>query len=333
MNTKQDEKKSAKADVCFIILNYNEWKYTQKCISSIDSLDNSGKDLHIVIVDNASANNSVEILKELYHNRDNVHLIVNTRNEGVAAGNNTGFRFIRDNYECDFVITVNSDVTFVQKDFIIRLYKLYDEHPFHVAGPDIYVPDISYHQNPRMLIKDYPSVGQVERMKAKRLSMEKHFQKRDFYAVKRFIVSRYRHACWVRHSYALKQRLNRLIKRAEHIPGMYYPRQMEGVCLHGACLIFDSRYIGARDILFNPLTFLYFEEQILSLDCFLNNWNMIYFPQLVVDHVNGGSTFSQKQNFRDFCKSRKNVLKRTRESADIYLNYLRQKAGLLSKGP
>ena len=60
--------------------------------------------------------------------------------------------------------------------------------------------------------------------------------------------------------------------------------------LHGACVIFSSKYINSHEEAFPEYTFLYMEEDILALRCKKMGYNTYYFPELKVIHKEDVST-------------------------------------------
>ena len=63
-----------KIDVCFIILHYMDQNLTERTVASISGLN----DIHnskIVIVDNASPNESGKKLKQLYEKNNSIEVI------------------------------------------------------------------------------------------------------------------------------------------------------------------------------------------------------------------------------------------------------------------
>ena len=88
-----------------IILNYNDYKNTLKMIEKIKNykcLD------HIVIVDNASTDESKEKLKQL--EKGNIKLIEAKENKGYAYGNNLGLKYLEKETTCELAIISNPDV-------------------------------------------------------------------------------------------------------------------------------------------------------------------------------------------------------------------------------
>lgn len=69
-----------------IICNYNKCEYVVNCIQSV--IESKTDDYDIFVVDNASTDNSVTRIRELYG--DKVNLLVNQENLGGSGGFNTG---------------------------------------------------------------------------------------------------------------------------------------------------------------------------------------------------------------------------------------------------
>lgn len=306
MNTKQH------INICFLILHYIDIKLTSKTIESIMQLnhfDNS----KIVVVDNASPNDSGEILKEKYKDIKEIHFILTKLNNGFSAGNNIGFQYIKDNYISDFVIAINNDILFPQKDFIDKLMVLYAEKPFWVAGPDVYEPHRCFHSNP--MYEHLLSIQEIRKM-MEETECEKQKLKKFFslYGFKIYIRDSFRKSKKIR----LLVKLNRFIRRQRK----KYKERSEGIVLHGACLIFDKRFCEKNNKLFVPLTFMYGEELLLALQCKKNNWEIRYFPELLVWHFSGGSTQSTKLNYREYCRKSIIELERKQEAKRIYVEQL-----------
>ena len=71
-----------------------------------------------------------------------------------------------------------------------------------------------------------------------------------------------------------------VLKKVYEVGNNWFPRQKENVILQGACLIFSAHYMAVHEKLFEPETFLYYEEAILYARA----------PSLKVWHKEGGST-------------------------------------------
>lgn len=105
-----------------VILNYNDYKTTLDLINRIkyyDEIDN------IVVVDNKSTNNSLEMLKK---SNDNTWcLIASSENKGYASGNNIGIKYLIDNFNVDIIGIVNPDIIF-SNEFICEIKKSFEKY-------------------------------------------------------------------------------------------------------------------------------------------------------------------------------------------------------------
>lgn len=95
-----------------VILNYNNFDDTKECI---DSLINNTINISntIVVVDNASLDDSLEKLVDLY--KEKCVYIKNDENLGYAGGNNIGIKYALD-HGADYVCILNND-TVIPMDF------------------------------------------------------------------------------------------------------------------------------------------------------------------------------------------------------------------------
>lgn len=117
-----------------IVLNYNSWESTFKCVESI--IFNCSLKYKIYIIDNGSTNNSYDILSRKYNNNSKIEIINNKVNLGYAAGNNVGIRrAIQKGIE--YCIITNNDVLF-KKNTIENLYNFIKEKDDAIIiGPKI----------------------------------------------------------------------------------------------------------------------------------------------------------------------------------------------------
>lgn len=109
--------------VGIVILNYNAYYETVKCVASIRNIL---KELYqIVIVDNGSNNCSYEYLRKYYQGKAAIDVIKSSQNVGFAKGNNIGIRYLRERYRLEFILLLNSDIIMVDKAYIQKLVKQY----------------------------------------------------------------------------------------------------------------------------------------------------------------------------------------------------------------
>ena len=125
--------------VAVIILNYKSWEET---IKEADLCNEylGVKFEDIVIVDNASPNESAEMLKKENRNRNYV-LIESDKNAGYAVGNNIGMRYAYEQgYKYAWIL--NNDIIIEDKDIIDKLIKIFEKDKnIAVVNPDVYAPN------------------------------------------------------------------------------------------------------------------------------------------------------------------------------------------------
>lgn len=112
-------------NLAIIILNYESYWETIQCV---DSIINHSIHTHILIVDNASSNDSVEKLHKAYNYSDDIEIIQSKKNLGFAKGNNLGIRYARKKWNVDYVLLLNSDTKMLQHDYIDRLLSVENSH-------------------------------------------------------------------------------------------------------------------------------------------------------------------------------------------------------------
>ncbi len=104
--------------VSVIIVNQNGKKYLEKCLTS---LKNQGyKNIEIILVDNASIDDSVDFTKKIF---PDAKIKINSENLGFAEPNNIGYNLS----EGDYVLFLNND-TEVKKDFLHPLVSILESN-------------------------------------------------------------------------------------------------------------------------------------------------------------------------------------------------------------
>lgn len=111
--------------IAIVILNYEAYRETEKCVESIlkKKLDVVG----IVIVDNASRNNSFLYLTRKYQNNSKIRMIKSYENLGFARGNNLGIKVAREEWKADFILLLNSDTVILEEDYLAKVLGKYEQ--------------------------------------------------------------------------------------------------------------------------------------------------------------------------------------------------------------
>ncbi len=111
--------------VVFIILNYKTYQDT---INLTKKMYNDGlEDKCVLVVDNASPNESYKALKEQLGELKNVEVIASKTNGGYAKGNNIGLRYAKK-YNPKYMCIINNDVLF-SMETIDHLCEWYEKIP------------------------------------------------------------------------------------------------------------------------------------------------------------------------------------------------------------
>lgn len=121
--------------VSIVILNYLNYKDTIECVDSIIKMNYDIEG--IVIVDNNSNNESFEVLSKKYKRINKIIVVKTGKNYGFAKGNNIGIHIARQKFHTDFILVVNNDVIFMQKDYLKNLLEKYSEK-VGVIGSEIH---------------------------------------------------------------------------------------------------------------------------------------------------------------------------------------------------
>lgn len=114
-----------------LILNYNDAQNTIKLSRVLETYDCIRK---VVIVDNRSTDNSLELIKEASLS-SKVILLVTDKNGGYGYGNNYGFDYLKHSLNANYVLLCNPDVSIWEED--IKALELFlDGHSdYLVAAP------------------------------------------------------------------------------------------------------------------------------------------------------------------------------------------------------
>jgi N-acetylglucosaminyl-diphospho-decaprenol L-rhamnosyltransferase len=130
-----------------VVVSYNTQELTRKCLESVGaSLDRSGLEADVCVVDNASSDGSADMVRARF---PEVRLIANQENLGFARANNVGLRALgldgKDQQSADTselrVLLLNPD-TEVQGEAIGTLCRFMDSQPgTGLAGASLLHPD------------------------------------------------------------------------------------------------------------------------------------------------------------------------------------------------
>ncbi len=281
----------------FVILHYLVADATIDCVESI-RMHCKNDNYHIVIVDNNSANGSLEKLEQRYANMREIHILHNIVNDGFARGNNVGYEYCKNNLKCNYIAVLNNDIVLLSDNFIAQSEDDYIMHGYGVIGPDIISGKNGLHSNP---------MKGVINTKAKADAVEKH--------INRNIPLLYMHM--LKPAQYVK---NALTKKRRKETSLISNSNEADTKLHGSCLIFTPVFLREFAEPFDPGTFLYMEEDILWLRCKQHNIAMHYEPTILVRHEEDVSTDMKMR--RDERRKQIQYLKNHKISLQVLRKYL-----------
>lgn len=115
------------------VVTYNNSKVIEKFINSIFNITNN-IDFEIIIIDNNSSDNTVEIIK---NNFKNVKLIKNDKNIGFGAAHNVAIKLGKGKYH----LVLNPDIIFTENTIEKLINFMEENSDIGLVSPKIIFPD------------------------------------------------------------------------------------------------------------------------------------------------------------------------------------------------
>lgn len=270
--------------ISFVVLHY---LVDDETISTVNSILKNVQEARVIIVDNASPNNSFEILCDYYQNNDKVTIIKNDRNAGYASGINLGYHHAKNLGNSDFIVAMNNDMEILQEDFYQRVQEIYGRTGFYVFGPDIYSTSAQKHQNPekvslRTLESVNKEIDKINYLQQQTKSLRLKSLLKNIPLVKPLY-------------YGLKKQLKKEV---------FIEEEQVDAMLHGSFYIFSPDFMKVRDYALYPKTTFYCEAQILDYECHRDQLKRIYSPKIKVLHHEDVATDAVNENFEQKMKKK-----------------------------
>jgi GT2 family glycosyltransferase len=118
-------------EMYIVLVNWNKPFLTLECVKSIRK--SNFKNYKIVVVENGSTDNSVELLT----NNDDFHLIISSENLGYTGGNNIAIKYcLKQNL--DFIFLLNNDTLLLPDTIGILLNSAKKDNTIGIIQPKIF---------------------------------------------------------------------------------------------------------------------------------------------------------------------------------------------------
>lgn len=127
-----------KKELSIVIVNYNKYELTQRCIESVISTVLDIK-YEIIVVDNCSSNESYKQLKQMNEKYEEVNIIANSQNRGFGYGNNTGVDLCKYNN----ILLLNPDVVVLENAISKMLDRILGDESIGIIGSKLLNEDLT----------------------------------------------------------------------------------------------------------------------------------------------------------------------------------------------
>ena len=114
-------------NVAIVIVNYRTGELVVNCLEALKNILNQS--VKVIIVDNLSGDNSVDLIGEWVSTNKNAHLICSENNSGFSGGNNLAIESAKKmGFDADFVWLLNPD-TVIREDALQHLLTFMEQNP------------------------------------------------------------------------------------------------------------------------------------------------------------------------------------------------------------
>lgn len=256
-------------EISIVIVNWNGGRDTVDCLQSLSKLHIKSFSLEIVVVDNASTDDSLErISKILPLQAVKVHLIRNKENLGFTGGNNAGIEYAYNN-NAQFTLLLNNDTT-VHPDLLLSLIDA-DRKNNAIIGPKIYfTPQYEYHKD-----KYEPT----ERGKV----------------------------IWFAGGLIDWNNIYTSHRGVDEVDHGQYNIMQETSFVSGCCMLIPRSIIDSIRLL-DDKYFMYFEDVDYCIRAKQNNFQVLYQPQGIIWHKNAQSSGKSGSTLHEYYQTRNRML-------------------------
>lgn len=253
-----------KGKTAIVILNYNNYTDTINCIDSI--LCHNTSSVYIIIVDNGSTNESCNVLEKYILticSTIDIVLLQSHKNLGYARGNNIGITHATSLVDVKNIMILNNDTLFIEDIIPGLLESLYNDNSCFIVSPLLYTKErtIDYH-------------CARKRLTWKDICVNIAFD---------VILSKLK----IKQKSIIDKVIDGCDEVAIEIPS-------------GSCMLMKRCYISQVGV-FDPNTFLYFEENIIYENELRFKLHNKIVPKYHLIHLGAQSAKETRSDFLDQC--------------------------------
>lgn len=136
-----------KSKVSIVILTWNGLKDTLEVLKNIEGLKTQNVKVETIVVDNGSADNTSEVLKNFKLKNSDFKLIRNKENLGFAGGNNIGIKSALKG-RADYILLLNNDVILHPSLLTKLVGKAQSDSTIGLISPKMYfAPGYEFHKD------------------------------------------------------------------------------------------------------------------------------------------------------------------------------------------
>lgn len=123
--------------VCIIIVNWNGGETIEKCIKSLKIT--SYPNYRIIVVDNASTDDSIKKLKKI---NPKIEVIYLDKNYGCSPGRNVAISLLMKDKKMKYICLMDSDIITIQKNWLdVQINELEKKEDYGISGGKLVFPD------------------------------------------------------------------------------------------------------------------------------------------------------------------------------------------------
>jgi len=258
----------------FVVLHYRNILDTIACIQSILKIDYS-PGYHIVLVDNASPDDSLGLLRVEFGNNPKVTIIPSTENGGYSKGNNTGIRALLS-MGIEKIIIATNDTEIISQN-LLHEFNLLNTSKVGAMGPCIITRE-GVLQNPPYSAPTFLYIL-------------------NLYLYELMIIVR----GWIYKMSPASQASRAIAVTKQKLKFINPSNEMSAssvYMLHGSFIFLTQNYINKIGLLDEAL-FMYGEEDLIAWNCEKYQLERIFLPQVRILHKDALSTKVSFQEKKD----------------------------------